>query len=170
MNALTPKQARLPNPTAEEPIPTLVGALGLTLLRSATADRLHETLGPAERLSVQEICPAIIATTSPATAAEIGLAFEALALHFPGIRRTDREHRIVLNDWLEDLQDWPADLIQECARLWRNGDSIWFPTAGQFKKLMEAALVHRQRLARRAARFLEIAARENSSSRTSATA
>ncbi len=88
--------------------------------------------------------------------AEVALTVEGLALHFPVLRRTDGESRVVLLHWLDDLHDWPADLIAECARLWRNSGADRFPTPGQFKKPMEAVLAHRKALARRAAEFLEI--------------
>lgn len=106
---------------------------------------------------MREACRVIRASLSPATAADVAVTVEGLALHFPVLRRTEGESRVVLIHWLEDLRDWPADLIAECARLWRNSGAERFPTPGQFKQPMEAALHHRKALARRAAEFLEIA-------------
>ena len=80
---------------------------------------------------------------------------EALALHFPTLRRTDAEHRVANRHWMEDLADYPADLIGEACRQWRNSDRERFPTPGQLKALVAGLLDHRRTLSRRAEEFLQ---------------
>lgn len=75
---------------------------------------------------------------------------EALALHFPVLKRTEGENRIVTRQLADDLSDYPADLLIEAARLWRIGDHDRFPTPGQFLKPIAPILAHRKALARRA--------------------
>lgn len=82
------------------------------------------------------------------------MEIEALALHFPTLRRTDAEHRLANRHWVEDLDGWPADLIAEACRRWRNSPKDRFPTAGQLKALVQAEFDHRQALAKRAGEFL----------------
>ena len=76
---------------------------------------------------------------------------ERLALHFPAMNRTDREHDLVNADLLEDLGDVPPDLLAEACRLWRTSGERWFPTSGQLRAKVEPILAHRKALARRAA-------------------
>lgn len=155
MNELATTGRRLPNPTFEEPIPILDGEYGLKLLRSATAYQLAKTLNAADRQEARTASEHILASLIPAKAGEVALAMESLSLHFPVLRRTEGESRIVQLQWLDDLHGWPLDLIDECCRLWRNGGKDRFPTPGQFKTPMEKVFEHRAALAKRAADFLE---------------
>lgn len=157
MNALTRATQRTIRPTPDEPIPNLDGEHGLKLLRSMTASRLAETLDPSEVETIKRTCRTILDSLTPATAAEVATIMEALALHFPVLRRTDGENRVVQRQWFEDLEGWPADLVAEGARLWRNSGKERFPTAGQFKADIQPMWDHRQRLGRRASEFLDIA-------------
>ena len=100
-------------------------------------------------------CQDILDSLIPAKAAEVALAMESLSLHFPVLRRTEGESRVVQLQWLDDLHGWPLDLIEEACRLWRNSGKDRFPTPGQFKAPLEDVLKHRAQLAKRAADFLE---------------
>ncbi len=151
MNALT--TIRQMPPTAEEPIPSLAGGHGLTLLRSAPAATLA-TMSPEDREAINETAVAICASLTPSRAEWIAVEIEGLALHYPAFSRTDRENILANGHWLVDLEGWPIDLIREACRLWRNSSERYFPTPGQLKALMEPALKHREALARRARLFI----------------
>ena len=153
MNALTTTPTTL-NPTLDEPIPSLAGTPGLTLLRSATAHRLAQTATASERAELIEAVRAIRASLTPARPEEVALHIEALALHFPTLRRTAAEHRVANRHWIEDLADYPSDLIAEACRQWRNSPKDRFPTPGQLKALVDAMLAHRRLLAKRAEAFI----------------
>lgn len=79
---------------------------------------------------------------------------EALALHYPHLRRTDAENGIVARQWILDLDGWPLDLLHEAARLWRNSKADRFPTAGQFKAGVADILRYRNALGRSATAYL----------------
>ena len=97
----------------------------------------------------------------PASPAQIGVAFERLALHFPRLNRTQQEAKWAIHDWLEDLAEYPEDLILEACRQWRTGATkadARFPTPGQLIAPVKPILEHRKRLGRRAMDFLAVAA------------
>lgn len=83
---------------------------------------------------------------------------EGLALHYPVLRRDDGENDVVARQWRDDLAEYPLDLLQEAARLWRNSAAERFPTPGQFKAPIEPILKHRQSIARIAAKMVDEAA------------
>ena len=155
MNALTVKtEPPLPRPTSEEPLPKLAGTPGLTLLRRGTPFQILPTLSPEEveqaRAAAREIC----ASLTPARADEIAVFYEQLSLHYPQFPRSSAESRMVVENWLEDLADYPADLIAEACRRWRRSAEKFFPSPGQLLKHIEPMLKHRQALQRRAVDFL----------------
>lgn len=154
MNALT--EFQLPHPTLEEPIPRCAGTPGMNLLLSATAVRLADTATASERCDLIEVCRWIRRSMEPATVQEIALEIEALALHFPVLRYTEAEHRIVNLDWIEDLKGWPVDLIREARRQWRNSAKEKFPTPGQLKATVQAIFDFRKQIANRAEDFIRL--------------
>lgn len=99
----------------------------------------------------------VINSSLPATTMEIATELEALALHYPVLRRTPEEQRIVVRQWAEDLADYPLDLIAEACRQWRNSDAERFPTPGQLKKLVEGILTIRRLYAKRGQEFIDMA-------------
>lgn len=103
-----------------------------------------------------EASRAVCASLTPATVEQIAMSIEALALHFPTLRRTEAEHRIVAHHWADDLAGWPADLIEEACRQWRNSSKDRFPTAGQLKALVQPIFDHRQSLGRRAREYIAL--------------
>lgn len=153
MNALT-ITTRLP-PTAAEPIPTLAGTDGLKLLRSAPAATLSKMTEDLPTLKATAL--AICASLTPARPDEVAVVIEKLALHYPAISRNDREAVIANGDWLDDLAGYPADLIAEACRLWRNSTERFFPTPGQLKAKIEDIFRHRQALKARATELLLMA-------------
>jgi hypothetical protein len=143
-------------PTPEEPIPSLAGAPGLELLRSATASRLATTCSEAETSQILQAAEVIFASLTPATAMQIGEALERLALHYPVLRRTDQENDLAARDWADDMADCPVDLIAEACRLWRNTGAERFPTPGQLKALIGDILRTRKAYGERAEQFVRL--------------
>lgn len=84
------------------------------------------------------------------------MEIEALALHYPAMARNEGESRVVVRHWIEDLEGWPADVIAEACRRWRNSTERFFPTSGQLKAKAQDILDHRRALGRRAREFLTI--------------
>ncbi len=102
--------------------------------------------------TAREIC----ASLTVAKPELIALEIEALALHYPAFNRTSQESRVANAHWLEDLGDWPVDLIREACRKWRNSAERYFPTPGQLKALASNELMARRVLADRASEFLKL--------------
>lgn len=147
-----------------EIVPTFAGlpqtadaARGLTLLQSATAQSLATmNLKPEDRAVLATAAEHVCSSLRPAKPEEIALEIEALALHYPAFNRTIEESRVANRHWLEDLSDWPLDLIQLACRDWRNSPERYFPTPGQLKAGMSATLIARRALADRASALLNL--------------
>ena len=148
--------ARVKRPTFDEPIPNCAGTRGLTLLRSAPARELAATVQGEDRELLSAICRAVLRSMSPAEPMQVAVEYEALALHYPMMRRSVKENAVVQAAWLDALEGWPLDLIQEAARLWLNSAAERFPTPGQFKAPLADVLLYRQTLAKRASAFLQL--------------
>jgi hypothetical protein len=147
-----------------EVVPTFAGlpqttdaARGLMLLQSGTAQSLAMmNLKPEDRAMVARTAREICASLTVAKPELIALEIEALALHYPAFNRTSQESRVANAHWLEDLGDWPVDLIREACRKWRNSAERYFPTPGQLKALASNELMARRVLADRASEFLKL--------------
>lgn len=132
-------------------------ARGVMLLMSGTAQALAAmNLKAEDRAMVKETAKQICASLTPAKPEQIALEVEALALHYPAFNRTPQESRIANGHWLDDLEAWPVDLIQEACKRWRNSPERYFPTPGQLKALALDELVARRSLADRAASYLKL--------------
>lgn len=155
MNALTKTANRLPPPTRDEPIPSLAEAPGRALLKSGVL-RLAEAghLTTENQSDLRDFLGGVRKSLTPATTMEVAIVLEGLALHYPVLRRTDGENDVVIRQWADDLAEYPLDLLEEAARLWRNSPAERFPTPGQFKALVQPILSHRQTLERFAAKVL----------------
>jgi hypothetical protein len=70
------------------------------------------------------------------------------------MHRTREEARIVNRHWIEDLSDWPIDILREVCREWRNSPERFFPTPGQLKALGEKTLNARRQIVDRAREYL----------------
>lgn len=159
--------SRPAHPTLDEPLPTLAGTPGLRLLRSSPARALAEAdLDADQRAQLHATCRAIVAACQPATLADIATTLERLSLHYPQLRRTDAEARLHVRDWAEDFADYPADLIAEAARLWRNSTAERYPTPGQLKALVAGVWKHRRRLGERAEGWLGVERAQDSEAAT----
>lgn len=158
MNALAKRTPDLfRQPTPEEPLPRLAGTPGLASLRKGVPAKVLPTLTPTETSQAIEAAHAILQSLTPAHRNQIAISFERLALHYPTTVRTDRESDMAMADWIEDLAEFPADLIDDACRLWRNSAERFFPSAGQLLKPVRPILAHRQVLGRRAEQFIAAA-------------
>ena len=136
---------------------TTDAARGLTLLRSGSAQSLATmNLKPEDRSMVVWASKEVCASLTSAKPEEIAVEIEGLALHYPAFNRTPQESRVANAHWLDDLEDWPLDLIRDACRKWRNSPERYFPTPGQLKALSSPELVARRVLADRAAEFLRL--------------
>jgi hypothetical protein len=107
-----------------------------------------------EVLTVRQAAVAVCASLTPAKPQEVAVLFERLSLHYPELKRTDREAKLAIEDWLEDLAEYPVDLIREACRLWRNSTQRFFPTPGQLIDPVRPILTHRKALEKRARDYL----------------
>lgn len=147
--AALPMSAGLPSTTR--------AAHGWTLLRSGTARTLHQTVTGEDREILTETALAVCASLTPAKPEQIAVALESLALHYPRFERTKAESRIANGHWIDDLAEWPADIIAEACRQWRNSSERFFPTPGQLKASCEKTIAARKIIAERATEFLQLA-------------
>ncbi|MFT4091858.1 MAG: hypothetical protein QM645_14085 [Asticcacaulis sp.] len=91
---------------------------------------------------------------TPATLPEMAVLLHRLGLHYPERRLSEREHQLVTEDWLRDLQGLPADLIALAFTRWRSGPKCaFFPKAGEVLALVDRERRTRIQLAERA-RFI----------------
>ena len=149
MNEVVPISAGLPQ--------TPEGLHGLRLLQSGTAAKLAtRTMTAEDRAALIWTARAVCGSLTPAKPEEIAMEIEALALHYPAFNRTPQESRMANAHWLDDLADWPADLVREACRRWRNSAERYFPTPGQLKALASDELSARRVLEDRAREFLQL--------------
>ena len=133
------------------------GRHGLTLLQSDTAANLaSKTMTAEERAALIWTARAVCGSLTPAKPEEIALEIEALALHYPAFNRTAQESRVANAHWLDDLADWPADLVREACRRWRNSSERYFPTPGQLKAMAASELAGRRIYEDRARDYLRL--------------
>lgn len=152
MNEVVPISAGLPQ--------TPEGLHGLKLLQSGTAAKLAtRTMTAEDRAALIWTARAVCGSLTPAKPEEIAMEIEALALHYPAFNRTPQESRMANAHWLDDLADWPADLVREACRRWRNSAERYFPTPGQLKALASDELSARRVLEDRAREFLQLVER-----------
>ena len=78
----------------------------------------------------------------PASAFETRRELTELAMSCRMEQRLDHEWKIHLNNFLEDLENIPLDIIQDTCRFWRKTEKFW-PTIAEFLKLAEPKLAER---------------------------
>lgn len=96
----------------------------------------------------------------PASSAEAGFELKRLSVWCPMQQRDIRDFKLMLHDALNDLAEYPLDLIQQaCARYRNNPDqrNDFFPRPGRLKALVEHKLVERRRMLYRLERLLAVA-------------
>lgn len=97
-------------------------------------------------------CRLAIASDETATPAEIGILLHRLSLHYPDRKLNPKEAALVAQDWLQDLDGIPHDLVELAFSKWRRGPKCaFFPKAGEILELVKAEVTMRKFLAKRAA-------------------
>lgn len=138
---------RTPLPTATEPLPTFAAQPCFALLRKPLADTEEAMQVEATRRAMVELREGISRLLTPATAEEVIVHIERLALHHPPLKAmTDSEAEMWVQDWLADLAEVPADILAAACAEWRRGGSSWMPKPGQLLDLAKPILRHRRAL------------------------
>jgi hypothetical protein len=130
----------------------------LTVLGSAAANRLVAVAlaSPEDRAAIEREARLAVTASQPAEPHEIAALLHRLSLHYPDRRLSEKEATLVACDWIDDLADVPADLIEAAFKRWRTGPkSAFFPRVGEVLALIETERLYRRALARRGAEVLE---------------
>lgn len=88
------------------------------------------------------------------------MTIEGLATHYPVKDMDEAAARQWASDWVEDLSEYPADIIRAAATQWRRGGERYMPTPGRFRKLADPILSFRKRLHTRAVEYSKIKTKE----------
>lgn len=82
-----------------------------------------------------------------------------LFVHYPqpNLKIGDQDaSELLMEDWLDDLEDVPHDLLAEACRAWRRSRATWRPTPGQLLDKIAGPLEMRRAYRRRAAETLRL--------------
>lgn len=140
-------------PTVSEPMPTLTNLRAYALLRATW--QASETADKGELAMVARALEASLTPVDMPTALSL---IERLSRHYPRQTRNEREAEFYLEDWWQDVSEFPADILASACAQYRRSEAKWMATPGQIRALAEPILSYRQRLAKKAADVL--AARE----------
>lgn len=122
-------------PTPRLPVPSVVNQPLLQCLLAGGLYRdkikagvLSTTHLPDLRQLVAELEPSV----RPATLPEAAAVLDRLFAHYfrPDLPNHIEENR--LDDWYDDLEGIPLDILQAAARDWRRSEAKYAPTPGQF--------------------------------------
>jgi len=80
----------------------------------------------------------------PARPDEIALLVERLASHYPASPRDEVGDRMVAEDWMEDLAEFPADILKAACAQYRRSTARFMATPGQILALAEPILASRK--------------------------
>ncbi len=104
---------------------------------------LPKSLSP----EVAEQLPALIAEherhLQPAPSKEILTRLAQLSVHFWHPDRPKGQARALLRDYVEDLAEYPVDLLEEGIRQYRRRGK-WFPKVSELREIMEPMLEARR--------------------------
>jgi len=91
----------------------------------------------------------------PATPKEIAGRIEALTVHYWDRQRDEASSRIYVRDWVDDMGEVPADILEAACVAWRRSDARFMPTPGQLLKLAGEIQYWREFYLQRAIRLLK---------------
>jgi hypothetical protein len=132
-------------PTASEPAPTLINQPAYALLRASWDTAM--TADPEDMAAVSRaLCESLTAVRPDQALALI----ERLARHYPRQVRNEREAELYLEDWWQDVSDFPADILASACAQYRRSEARFMATPGQIRAIAEPILSYRKRLADRA--------------------
>lgn len=101
-----------------------------------------------------------LAFLTPAQDSEIAVLIERLRANYPefdDLPETVLE--LTVEDLINDLEGFPATLLHEACKRWRNSEARRAPTAGQLKALVAKELRAAERVAELAANAMTMLAR-----------
>lgn len=133
MTALTIARPQLPSAECPEPSVTNQPLLRRLLAGGFYQDRVRSgeiTKGMA--LEARALAGEIEATCQPANPAEAAAVIERLFSHYPRSDLTPNAAVLRVDDWLDDLEGIPLDVLQAAARDYRRSSARFAPTPGQF--------------------------------------
>jgi hypothetical protein len=100
-------------------------------------------------------CQTLLARSEANQIEAFAVQFERLALHYPEVRLTEGEAKVLKTDWWRLLQGVPADLfalgVDRCVL----STQRFMPTPGQFLARIETDLKHRMTLRARAVEVMQ---------------
>lgn len=109
---------------------------------------------PAE---MRPLLPAMIGeyqtAMQPANPREIAVVLGQLAVHFWHPDRPAEHHRMLFDDYISDLSEYPIGVIAEAARDWRRTER-WWPKLAELRERCDAILRRRRKESARL-RFLQ---------------
>lgn len=92
---------------------------------------------------------------------EITVMLANLKLHRPTQSMTEGQSKRLLKDYLEDLGEYPAKLIEKACKDYRtDGSKSFFPTSGQLIDLMKDEYYTRKRRLDRAKKVIEVSSKK----------
>lgn len=92
---------------------------------------------------MQQLEAELAPSCRPASVLEIAAVVERLFAHYFRPDMPDGAAANRLDDWYDDLDGLPLDVLQATARDWRRSDAKYAPTPGQF--LAKASRYHHPR-------------------------
>jgi len=97
-------------------------------------DALERNLSDVEnRDEIRREARLVLLAQTPGTRSEIKEIVFRILNHYESFDRRSIESKAMLvDDWLESLAEWPADVLRGMAKAWReNPKSEYFPTVGK---------------------------------------
>lgn len=92
----------------------------------------------------------------PAPDAEAVKMLDRLFKHYPQTHLHESEHADRWDDWLDDLEDVPLDVLDMACTRWRRSTQRFAPTPGQLLDKVSEILFARKVFAKRAAELAEL--------------
>lgn len=84
----------------------------------------------------------------PASRNEIVALITRLAAHFPVSDRSEAQWRIVIEDYAEDLAEYPSDILRAAVTQYRR-EGKWWPKVSEIRALADPELGRRQSMRHR---------------------
>lgn len=128
------------------------------LLASAPRE-LASKLGPEAVPALRSYIAEIDGLLSPADPGEAAALLLRLFAHYPQPNLKIGGHdasELIMDDWLSDVADVPADILAEACAAWRRSRANWRPTPGQLLDKIAGPLEMRKAYRRRAAETLRL--------------
>lgn len=135
-------------PSAANPLPRYGSAPGMRLLREWMRGMLNERtripLDAEAHRHLAVIERELSVSLSAATTSEARRAVIGLLNHYPARPLSEEAAAAVLDDWITDLRQFPADIILAACQQWRRGPNTFAPTPGQIIERAEPIMRVRQ--------------------------